>query len=311
MPEMLRLAPNLQVDQPSASDYVDHRAGLQRQRATQNFSNKLLVLIDGRSVYTPLYSGVYWDMQDVLPEDIDRIEVISGPGATLWGANAVNGVINIITRKASDTQGGLIDLGAGNLEQSVAAAHMAARLDDDLTYRVYAKDYFGDDTDTAHGANAHDHWSQAAGRLPPRLDAGRIRQRDPCRATILHGSEAQPGAPDQDISRPQPDRPLDTPFRRRLVAADSQPITIAKRARQKTTAAISGSTLTISKRSTTSRRAAGTPSSGAAALRISDYNIHGTASLLFAPDEPRPRSRRYLRTGRDHHRSFADGDTRP
>ena len=73
-----------------------------------SLSNKLLVLIDGRSVYTPLFSGVYWDVQDVLPENIDRIEVISGPGAALWGANAVNGVINIITLPSSQTQGGLL-----------------------------------------------------------------------------------------------------------------------------------------------------------------------------------------------------------
>ena len=80
------------------------------------------MLIDGRSVYTPLYGGVYWDMQNVLPDDIDRIEVISGPGATLWGANAVNGVINIITRKSADTQGGVLEVGGGNLERNVGAA---------------------------------------------------------------------------------------------------------------------------------------------------------------------------------------------
>ncbi len=72
------------------------------------------MLIDGRSVYTPLYAGVFWDMQYVLPEDIDRIEVISGPGAALWGANAVNGVINIITRNSADTQGGAVKVEAGN-----------------------------------------------------------------------------------------------------------------------------------------------------------------------------------------------------
>ena len=106
LPEILRLAPNLAVFQTSASQYVITARGLNGNNAAQNFSNKLLVLIDGRSVYTPLYSGVYWDMQDVLPQDIERIELISGPGATLWGANAVNGVINIITRSSGQTQGG-------------------------------------------------------------------------------------------------------------------------------------------------------------------------------------------------------------
>src|ERR1700722_10135750 len=120
LPEILRLAPNLQVYQTSASQYVITARGFNGSASAQNFSDKLLVLIDGRSVYTPLYSGVYWDMQDVMPEDIERIEVISGPGATLWGANAVNGVINIIPRKSCDTQGGVVDVEGGNLESSVA-----------------------------------------------------------------------------------------------------------------------------------------------------------------------------------------------
>lgn len=114
VPEMLRLAPNVQVTQTSASGYVITARGFNGNPGAQSFSNKLLVLIDGRSVYSPLFSGVYWDMQDVLPQDVERIEVISGPGATLWGANAVNGVINIITRPAGQTQGGLVDVSAGD-----------------------------------------------------------------------------------------------------------------------------------------------------------------------------------------------------
>ena len=97
IPEALRLAPNLVVTQMSASDYVVSARGFGGDPGAQSFSDKLLVLIDGRSVYSPLYSGVYLDAQDVMLEDVDRIEVISGPGATLWGANAMNGVINIIT----------------------------------------------------------------------------------------------------------------------------------------------------------------------------------------------------------------------
>src|SRR3546814_15443567 len=85
----------------------------------QNFPNKLLVLIDGRSVYSPLFSGVYWDMQDIIPEDVDRIEVNSGPGATLWGANAVKGVINIVTRTAGASQGGHVSaLGGSKLSDT-------------------------------------------------------------------------------------------------------------------------------------------------------------------------------------------------
>jgi len=121
LPEILRLAPNLYVAQMSASHYTITARGLSGNQADQNFTNKLLVLIDGRSVYTPLYSGVYWDMQDVPPDDIERIEVVSGPGATLWGANAVNGVINIITRRSGETQGLLATAEGGSRERSGSA----------------------------------------------------------------------------------------------------------------------------------------------------------------------------------------------
>src|SRR5690606_4244318 len=103
LPEALRLAPNLMMARRSARDYAISARGFNWLQ----LSNKLLVLIDGRSIYTPLHAGVFWDEQQVLIEDIERIEVISGPAGTLWGANAVNGVINIITRNAHDTQGGL------------------------------------------------------------------------------------------------------------------------------------------------------------------------------------------------------------
>jgi iron complex outermembrane receptor protein len=112
LPDILRLAPNLQVAQITSSSFAITARGFNGPAAS-----KLLVLIDGRSVYTPYHSGVSWDVQDVLPEDIERIEVISGPGATLWGANAVNGVINITTRKASDTMGGSLRVGGGNLDE--------------------------------------------------------------------------------------------------------------------------------------------------------------------------------------------------
>ncbi|MBV9529010.1 TonB-dependent receptor plug domain-containing protein, partial [Sphingomonas sp.] len=105
IPEILRLAPNLQVYQSSPSNWVVTARGFSGLPSSQSYSNKLLVLIDGRTVYTPLFSGVYWDLPDLLPDDIERIEVISGPGATLWGANAVNGVINVITRGAASSAG--------------------------------------------------------------------------------------------------------------------------------------------------------------------------------------------------------------
>ena len=131
--DILRLAPNLQVAQITASSFAISARGFNGTAAS-----KLLVLIDGRAIYTPISSGVDWGVQDVLPEDIDRIEVISGPGAALWGANAVNGVINIITRKSEDTQGGVLDLGGGNLSQR-AALQYGGKLADNLSYRVYGE----------------------------------------------------------------------------------------------------------------------------------------------------------------------------
>src|ERR1700692_4510438 len=111
LPEALRLAPNLQVARISASEYAISARGFNGTAA-----NKLLVLIDGRSVYSPLFSGVFWDVQDVMLEDIERIEVISGAGGTLRGVNAFNGVINVITRSASKTQGAVVVAGGGNRE---------------------------------------------------------------------------------------------------------------------------------------------------------------------------------------------------
>jgi iron complex outermembrane receptor protein len=159
LPEVLRLAPNWQVVQISASNYTITARGVSGNSADQNFSDKLLVLIDGRSVYSPLYSGVYWDAQDVSLEDIERIEVISGPGATLWGANAVNGVINIITRPALDAKGGDVAVGGGNLEKA-ATAHVGGSITDDLTFRVYAKGFERGSLDLPKGTSADDGWSK-------------------------------------------------------------------------------------------------------------------------------------------------------
>src|SRR5436190_532470 len=108
LPEALRLAPNLQVAQVASSSWAISSRGF-----NNGLANKLLVLMDGRTLYTPLFAGVYWDVQDTLLEDIDRIEVVSGPGGTLWGANAVNGVINIISKSAKETQGTMLTAGGG------------------------------------------------------------------------------------------------------------------------------------------------------------------------------------------------------
>jgi iron complex outermembrane recepter protein len=107
----------------------------------EEFSNKLLVMVDGRSVYTPTFAGVFWETLDLPLEDIERIEVIRGPGGTAWGANAVNGVIDIITKKASETKGGFAVAGGGNLDQGFGALQYGSPLGNSTNYRVFAK-YF-------------------------------------------------------------------------------------------------------------------------------------------------------------------------
>ncbi len=117
LPEILRQAPGLEVARINAHTWAVTARGFQSQ-----FANKLLVLVDGRSVYTPLFSGVYWDAEMPLLEDIDRIEVIRGPGSSVWGSNAVNGVINIITRHSADTVGQVVTAGAGDIEKRFVRA---------------------------------------------------------------------------------------------------------------------------------------------------------------------------------------------
>ncbi len=162
LPGILRLAPNLQVMRGGSNQTVITARGLSGNETYQNFSNKLLVLIDGRTVYSPLYSGVYWDMQDVLPEDIDRIEVISGPGATLWGANAVNGVINIITRNAGATQGLYGTAVAGNRSYD-AGLRYGGLLGETLNYRAFLKRH--ENFETSNGADDGSRRTQGGFRI--------------------------------------------------------------------------------------------------------------------------------------------------
>jgi iron complex outermembrane recepter protein len=158
IPEALRLADNLQVAQKNSHDWAISARGFNTALA-----NKLLVMIDGRTVYTPLYSGVYWDVQDYPLADIDRIEVISGPGGTLWGANAVNGVINIITKSAKDTQGLYAQAGGGSRPQDFADARYGGELNPDTQFRFYGK-YFDRGSEVlANGDSASDSWRQGRG----------------------------------------------------------------------------------------------------------------------------------------------------
>ena len=166
IPEILRLAPNLEVAQIDSTSYAISARGF-NVGDNASFSNKLLVLVDGRSVYSPMFGGVYWDMINVPPENIERIEVISGPGAALWGANAVNGVINIITYNSNQTQGGVLTLGGGNIERD-AAVQYGGRLGPDLTYRVHGEYSNFNSYPLANGSSAHDGWWRPSGGF--RLD---------------------------------------------------------------------------------------------------------------------------------------------
>jgi iron complex outermembrane receptor protein len=156
LPEALRLAPMLDVARADANQYAVSARGFNNVLA-----NKLLVLIDGRTVYSPLFSGVFWEAQDVLLEDVERIEVVSGPATALWGTNAVNGLINIITREAGTTEGASIAASLGHRER-VGSARLGWRLGESAAARVYAKTHDRDETHRADGSSVND---QADGRL--------------------------------------------------------------------------------------------------------------------------------------------------
>lgn len=134
IPDLLREVPGLFVGSVDAHTWAISSRGF-----NDAFGNKLLVLLDGRSVYTPLFSGVYWDVQDTVLEDLDRIEVVRGPGATMWGANAVNGVINLTTKHSKDTQGTLVSGGGGSEDLAIATVRHGGQLGSNAYYRVYAK----------------------------------------------------------------------------------------------------------------------------------------------------------------------------
>lgn len=158
IPELLRMVPGLEVARIDENKWAIGSRGFNGR-----FDDKLLVLIDGRSVYTPLFSGVYWDVQDVMLEDVERIEVIRGPGATLWGANAVDGVINIITKSAKETKSGLVKAEGGDEEINAESVRYGDQVGNKGAFRVYGK-YFdwGSSTDLA-GQNMSDGWHQQRG----------------------------------------------------------------------------------------------------------------------------------------------------
>jgi iron complex outermembrane recepter protein len=155
IPEALRLSPNLQVSQLSAHTWLISARGF-----NTIFANKLLVMIDGRTVYTPLYAGVLWEQQNVLLEDVDRIEIVSGPGGNLWGANAVNGIINIVTKQAGDTQGLYASVLAGTFIKDQAAIRYGNKAGK-VNYKFYGQHFNRGATKSATSGDNKDDWSMS------------------------------------------------------------------------------------------------------------------------------------------------------
>lgn len=164
IPEALRMAPGVQVGRLSNNRWAVSVRGFNGR-----FSNKLQVLMDGRSIYSPLFSGVVWEAEDTSLADIDRIEVIRGPGAAMWGANAVNGVINIVTRRARDTQGDLVELGVGTSERAFGTVRHGGQVADGF-FRAWAKGFAREKSSDLAAQRANDDWQ--AGRVGFRADWG-------------------------------------------------------------------------------------------------------------------------------------------
>lgn len=183
IPEALRMAPGVQVAQVNANKWAIGIRGF-----NSLFSNKLLVMVDGRSVYNPIFAGVYWDIQDMILEDIDHIEVVRGPGGTMWGSNAVNGIINIITKSADQTQGGLLTAGWGNQEGSFGQARFGGKAGSSTHYRVHSKFFRRPGQHRAEGGRAEDDWDMLRGGFRADWSSS---ERDSLMVTAdVHGGEA-------------------------------------------------------------------------------------------------------------------------
>jgi len=158
LPDLLRMAPGVDVEQVDANAWAISIRGFNAR-----YSNKVLVLIDGRTVYTPSVSGVFWEQLDIPLEDIERIEVIRGPGATVWGANAVNGVISIITKSSKDTKGGLVTAGGGSQLEALGLAQYGGTIGTSGSYRVFGKYFDFGNSALSNGAAANDRWMREHG----------------------------------------------------------------------------------------------------------------------------------------------------
>src|SRR5216117_1255544 len=194
LPEILRLATNLQVAQVDSRQWAIGARGFNSTTA-----NKLLVLIDGRTAYTPLFSGVFWDVQEIPLANIDRIEVISGPGATLWGANAVNGVINVITKGAEETQGLLLSGGGGIEQRGFGTVRYGGALGSRVHYRIHGRGFGRDATALPSGQDAADAWHLGQGGFRMDWDASNVN-RVTLQGDLYDGRIGQPSAGDIAVS---------------------------------------------------------------------------------------------------------------
>jgi iron complex outermembrane receptor protein len=156
IPDLLRMAPGVDVEQIDANAWAISIRGF-----NSRYSDKVLVLIDGRTVYNPTFSGVSWDQLELPLEDIDRIEVIRGPGASVWGANAVNGVISIITKSSKDTKGGLLTVAGGSQTNALGELQYGGAAGQSATYRVFASYFDIGNSDAQTGGDANDHWQRS------------------------------------------------------------------------------------------------------------------------------------------------------
>src|SRR3984885_5394928 len=186
IPDLLRMVPGVDVAQITANSWAISVRGFNGR-----FSNKLLVLLDGRAVYTPTIGGVFWDVLNVPLEDIERIEVIRGPGGSVWGANAVDGVINIITRSAGETRGGYIAAGGGNLDEGFGTVQYGGNLAHKIDFRIYTKYENKAQTTNGAGQAGGDAWNLLSGGF--RLDSS-LSSKDALRVqgNIYTGQEGIP-----------------------------------------------------------------------------------------------------------------------
>jgi iron complex outermembrane receptor protein len=196
IPDLLRMVPGMDVAQIDANTWAISARGL-----NDRFSNELFVLVDGRSVYTPTFGGAYWDVLDLPLEDIARIEVIRGPGGSVWGENAVNGVINILTKKAAETQGNLAVGGGGNLLQGFSTLQHGGKLGPATEYRIFAKYFNQVQMPGLMGERGADGWHVLRGgfRTDSALSANSTLT---FQGDIYQGEEGSPTALLQSVTSP-------------------------------------------------------------------------------------------------------------